>query len=106
MNWTAWQRQTMGNWQVLALWPDAKPLHHLKRNATDFMVDGEIVGQVRWGVLEDWWRAKRRPAGWTRPEPDYDRLIAEGKAWIAARRAERARQRATGIGPVQDSGGA
>ncbi|WP_353646667.1 hypothetical protein [Mesorhizobium sp. WSM2239] len=59
-----------------------------QRNSTElFNVAGDLVGEIRWRVLEHWWRMKRPPAGYVAPSRDPVEIDREMEDWLNKRRA-------------------
>lgn len=88
--WSVWNTSCMPDGDVYAVWGGRlRTLYHLQENSASVYRGDELVGEIRFRTRMHLVRVKRPPKGFIKPEPDYERILAEMRAWANARRAER-----------------
>jgi hypothetical protein len=70
--WTGWQRFSKVIWELHG---PTRELHWPKRNFTEhFNTAGELVGESKWGVHGNWWRARKLRRGEEPYKPDPEEM--------------------------------
>jgi hypothetical protein len=88
--WSSWQTACSPESRIMSAWGcDLRQLHNLRRNSTQMFKGDQLVGEIRWRVLEHLWCMKRPPAGYVPPRRDPVEIDREAKDWINRRRAAR-----------------